>query len=280
MAYVLYRPHYPLSIFVECLWSQIGVTPYKRDKILPTATLELMINLGAPHRVLDDDDATRVDLHRDGWVAGMQDRFLITEAVAETELVGVRFKPGGAYPFFACPLSELSNQVIAMDAVWGRLVNEIREQLHAITDIHARLRYLELLLCQRLSNNIDDWRPIQGAVKVLAQPNGPTTVRALSDVLGMSHKHLITQFNKMVGLSPKSLQRVFRFNQLLYAIDPTQSINWATLAVEHGYYDQAHLNKEFLAFAGMNPTTYLLQRRQLFGPHLQRGEAVHFVPIA
>lgn len=280
MGYVLYQPRYPLSLFVECLWSQIGMAPYTRDKILPTATIELMINLGPPHRVLQDDDSEHFDLHQDSWIAGMQNRFLVTEAVAETEMVGVRFKPGGAAPFFGFPMAEMSNQVVAMDAIWGRLVNEIQEQLYLIPDVHARLRLLELLLCQRLSNEIDDWRPMQAAVAALAQPNGPKTVRTLSADLGMSQKHLIAQFHKIIGLSPKALQRIFRFNQLLYAIDPQQLINWAALAVDHGYYDQAHLNKEFIAFAGMNPTTYIERRRQIFGPDLRRGEAVHFIPIA
>lgn len=280
MGYVLYQPRYPLSRFIECLWSQIGVAPYARDKILPTATIELMINLGGPHRVLNSDDFSRFELHRDSWVAGMQNSFLVTEAVAETEMVGVRFKPGGAYPFFDFPISELSDHVTAMDCIWGRLVGEIQEQLYAIVDIHARLRLLEQILCRHLSAEIDGWRTTQAAVTALAQPHGPTTVRALSDHIGISHKHLITQFGRIIGLSPKALQRVLRFNQLLYAIDPTQPINWAALAVEHGYYDQAHLNKEFLAFAGMNPTTYMKRRRQVFGPDLRRGEVIHFVPIA
>lgn len=280
MGYVLYQPRYPLSLFIECLWSQIGVAPYARDKILPTATIELMINLGGPHRVLNSADFSRFDLHRDSWIAGMQNSFLVTEAVAETEMVGVRFKPGGAYPFFDFPISELSDHVTAMDCIWGRLVGEIQERLYAVADIHARLRLLEQILCRRLSDEIDGWRTTQAAVTALAQPNGPTTVRALSDQIGISHKHLITQFGRIIGLSPKALQRVFRFNQLLYAIDPTQPINWAALAVEHGYYDQAHLNKEFLAFAGMNPTSYMERRRQVFGPDLRRGEVIHFVPIA
>lgn len=276
---MLYQPRYPLSLFIECLWSQVGVVPYARDKILPTATIELMINLGSPHRVINSDDLTSFVLHCDGWIAGMQNSFLVTEAVAETEMVGVRFKPGGASPFFDFPIWELSDQVTALDCIWGRLVNEIREQLYEAPNIHARLRLLEQLLCRRLTADPDDRSSIQAAVAALAKPHGPTTVRALSNEIGMSHKHLIAQFSKIVGQSPKALQRVFRFNRLLHAIDPTQPINWATLAVDHGYYDQAHLNKEFLAFAGMPPTAYLTRRRQIFGPTLQRGEAVHFVPI-
>lgn len=280
MGYVLYQPRAPLSLFVECLWSQIGVAPYRRDKILPTATIELMINLGAPHRVVDPDDHARFQLHQDGWIAGMQNSFLVTEAVAETEMVGVRFRPGGAYPFFDFPIAELSDQVTAMDCIWGRLVHEVQERLYEIADVPTRLRLLEQVLCQRLTSDVQDWLPIQAAVATLHRSDRPLTVRALSDQIGMSHKHLITQFGKIVGLSPKGLQRILRFNKFLHAIDPTQPINWAALALDHGFYDQAHLNKEFRAFAGMNPTTYVTQRHQLLGPNLRRGEAVHFVPIA
>ena len=93
--------------------------PYKREKILPTGTIELMINFGSPHRLIDKRNETSFDLMQHSWVAGFQTEYLINEPVAETCMLGVRFKPGGAYPFFDFPIDELSNFVIDMELIWG-----------------------------------------------------------------------------------------------------------------------------------------------------------------
>jgi len=101
----------------------------------------------------------------------------------------------------------------------------------------------------------------------------------LSDKVGLSQKHLINLFNKIVGVSPKMLQRIIKFNQVLHTIDPTKPINWAEIAHRCYYYDHAHFNKDFLTFSGFNPTTYLQLRQEFYGDVLPQGNDVNMVPI-
>ena len=98
-----FMPCYPLNQYIERLWYVDDTVPYNREKILPTGTIELMINFGSPHRLIDKADHRHYDLMRSSWVSGFQTEYLINEPVAETCMMGVRFRPGGAFAFFNIP---------------------------------------------------------------------------------------------------------------------------------------------------------------------------------
>jgi methylphosphotriester-DNA--protein-cysteine methyltransferase len=104
---------------------------------------------------------------------------------------------------------------------------------------------------------------VQYAVGEIARNHGALSIRALSDQIGISQKHLDTQFKRLVGATPKELARIYRFTHLLYSIDPLQPVDWTHVAFRFGYYDQSHLNKDFEAFTGHNPTGYLRLLREL-----------------
>ena len=143
MQYSLYHPPSPLNRFVECLWYVDGQVLYQRERILPTATIELIINFGSPHKVVDSNDAERFQLNHTSWVCGFQTNYIINEPIAETQMLGIRFKPGGAFPFLHLPIHELSNTIIDLDLVIGNLADDIRERaLNAPTLPSIRLTFL------------------------------------------------------------------------------------------------------------------------------------------
>jgi methylphosphotriester-DNA--protein-cysteine methyltransferase len=94
-------------------------------------------------------------------------------------------------------------------------------------------------------------------------------IRDLAQTIGITQKHLITQFEKVVGLRPKTFARVCKFQKVVNMIEAQSEIDWSTIAYDGGYYDQAHFIKEFQNFSGLNPTAYVAQR----------GEFVNFIPI-
>ncbi|MCC6613041.1 MAG: helix-turn-helix transcriptional regulator [Anaerolineae bacterium] len=272
-----YRPHAPLSRYVRCLWLVDDHVTYTREKILPSGFIELMINFGSPHRVIDKGDETSFNLMRQSWVAGFQTGYIINEPVAETLMLGVRFEPGGAHPFFDFPISELSNGVIDMDLIWGRFIDEARERLAEAISVEDKFRLMEALLLQRLSDR-HGLDAVQHAVRAITQSEGHLPIRALSDAMGISHKHLNHQFKRMIGVTPKELARVMRLQAVLHTIDPRRPIDWADIAYRCHYYDQAHFNHDFQAFTGLSPTAYVELRAHVFG-ELEPGQDVHFVPV-
>ena len=277
MSFTWYVPAPPLNKYIMFLWSQIGYTPYVREKVLPMGMVDLMFNLGAPHKVLDKTDVNIFDLYRRGWVSGLHTEYIVIEAVAETDIMGARFHPGGAHALFDCPIVEFSNYVIDLPLIWGRFVEEVCEQLWLAKSMAQRFTTLERLLLQRFQPDLKTLLPIQVAANRIYRGDFET-IRVLSDEIGISQKHLISRCKQLVGASPKSLHRIGRFNSALRTLNDNKTIDLAELALRCGYYDQAHFNRDFRAFSGLSPKHYLQKRAHWFPDLGEEDGGIHFVP--
>jgi methylphosphotriester-DNA--protein-cysteine methyltransferase len=120
---------------------------------------------------------------------------------------------------------------------------------------------------------------VQYAVIEIARQHGALSVQALSDHIGISQNHLLTQFKRFVGLSPKGLARLYRLNHVLSSIDPTQPVNWIKIAHQSGYYDQAHFSNDLTAFLGHTPTDYLRLRQKLHAADPEVDRLLRVLPI-
>ena len=89
---------------------------------------------------------------------------------------------------------------------------------------------------------------------------GRTPIGGLATELGWSHRRLIARFRESIGLPPKALARVLRFERVAQLLQVADEPRLARVALECGYYDQAHLNRDFRQFAGITPTEYLARR--------------------
>ena len=79
----------------------------------------------------------------------------------------------------------------------------------------------------------------------------------INDSYPKTQKHLIAQFKKHFGLTPKVFHRIFRFNKILLQIQNKNLLNWSDIAYEFGYSDQSHFIKEFKEFSGFNPQEFI-----------------------
>ena len=259
-AFVVHVPQPPLSHYVECLWRAQGLTPHKRERVLPNAVVEVIINLGSFHKVLGRDDYSRECLYRDSWVAGIQNRHLVIESVRETDLVGIRFRPGGAYALFGFPMSELADEVIELELIRRLRFAELRERLLQAVSTAARFRVVEATLLESL----DFARSAHPAVAHLADRirawDGAVRISELVEQVALSHKRLMQLFQRDVGMTPKALAQIYRFQSVLRRIAPERTPDWSSIAAECGYYDQPHLVHEFRRLSGLTPNEYLASR--------------------
>lgn len=278
--YIPFTPIPPLNQYIECFWYLDAPLPYQRERILPTGKIELIFNFGEPYRVLNRESLDPIAASTHHWIAGFQTENFIIEATGNrSHMLGIRFRPGGAYPFFPFPISELNDQVITLNLLWGRLADELYERLLEIGDVPGRVYLLQTLLCQKLRHNLHGLDMVQHVAHHIAYANGQVNIKTLSDKIGVSQKHLSNQFKRMIGVSPKKLARLYKFQRVLEMIDPSRPVNWSQIAHHCHYYDQAHFNKDFYAFSGINPTQYLQLRAHYLGDDLAQGQAPHFVPI-
>jgi AraC-like DNA-binding protein len=271
MTYVPYTPSPPLNTYINRVYYCDQPMPYAREQIMPTPWLNLMINFGGTFRAYEAGESQPFITCSDSWWLGLRGAHHIVDWPPDMRLLIIDFKPGGAYPFLRMPLSELHHQVVPLDAIWGGFAAEIRERLYAAPTALARFALLEQLLLERLGQVPDGLCVVQAAVAQIAEAHGALSIRELSNQMGFSQKHLIAQFKRLVGGTPKELARMYRFLHVLNTIDPAQPVDWTQIAHQFLYYDQSHFNHEFAAFTGLCPTDYLHMRRRVQAEHPQHA---------
>jgi AraC-like DNA-binding protein len=263
MTYISYIPSPPLNAYIDDLYYLDGPASYPRQKVLPVASSNLMINLGDPFDVYEPDQAKPFITCTDSWWVGIWNTYHSVDWPSDVKFYGVHFKAGGAYPFLQFPLSEMNSQVVPLEAIWGRQAGDLRELLQAAGTVQAGFALLEQLLKARFCEAPYTLSLVQHAVLEIAQQHGALSIRSLSDQIGFSQNHLGNQFKRFVGIPPKEVARFYRFAYVLRSIDPTRPVDLTRLAHQSRFYDQSHFNHDFVAFTGYSPTEYLQVRRRL-----------------
>jgi AraC-like DNA-binding protein len=194
--------------------------------------MELVINLSEDEvRVYDRLDYRKFEKLRGAVMIGPHSQFFVIDTAEQQRVMGVHFKPGGAFPFLRLPADELHGLHVSLEDVWGRWAGELRDRL---------------LEAQTVGHQFH---------------GGPHT-RSIADVteqIGLSPRRFIELFRQQVGLTPKLFCRVRRFQKVVQRVPIAQEgqrVDWSELALACGYFDQAHFIHDFRAFSGLSPTAY------------------------
>jgi len=257
MRFIVHRPVMPLMEFVDFFWFYDGLTPAHRlERVLPEGCFELLINLHEePRHTFDLEHLTARASFRGAWIAGMHSQPIVIDTAADSSMMGVHFRPGGAAPLLGVPASELCDQVVGLEAVLGSDARRLRNQLLDASTPETKFRCLEkrlqgnAVICQRPS--------LAHAIRVLRSAPEEVSIKKIAAEIGWSHKHLIDQFHAVVGMSPKRFSRVQRFQQAVRSLQRSGSSSLTEFALESGYSDQAHFNAEFKIFSGLTPSQFL-----------------------
>jgi AraC-like DNA-binding protein len=280
MFFRAYKPIAPLSDVIENIWIYRGFeSPRLKERIFPSGTFELVFNLrDNESRIHSSVQPNRYQRLSGAIASGPYVGFFLADTAQEASVMGVHFKPGGAFPFLGFSAYELTDTHIDLEAVWGRGAAEIREQLSAALSSIRRFQLLENSLLSHLSRPLEHHPAVSLALDRFRLGNSRAVVRKLAREAGLSDRRFIDVFNSEVGLKPKLFNRVQRFQRVLAQVHRTSSPDWGQLALEHGYFDQSHLIRDFLAFSGFSPADYLRRLHDL----RQKGLRVKFnhLPVA
>ncbi len=245
--YVERPPCAALAPFVQCYWALTGEVSSPRGyRVLPDGCIDLLLELGASTR-------------RGFRVVGAMQHAEVVPLVGEVCSIGIRFRPGGAHPFLRFGLEALTDGDLMLEALWPREAREWGERLEETRGLQARLALLDTLLLERLVSPARDALLAQGVGLILAA-RGRLRVRDLEERLGLGARQLERRFRAAVGLSPKVLCRVARMQHAAELLERWPNAGGAELALAAGYYDQAHLGREFRALTGLSPGAYARER--------------------
>src|SRR5262245_30606166 len=259
-----YKPKPPLSKFVDIFWLYEGYeAERKTERILPTGTLELVINLRQNELLFYDAERPENRSRFSGAiVSGAHGRGFAPDNTEETFIIGVHFKPGGAFPFLGLPAGELADTHVDLETLWGSPAGRLRERLCEARTPAERFQLLQEALLSRLCHGVEQHYAVSSALEMFGKDQARPTVREASKYIGLSQRRFIQVFKAEVGITPKLFSRIQRFQQTRTFIQQNPSPNWASLALDLGYFDQSHFIREFLEFSGLSPTDYLNRHKR------------------
>lgn len=226
MSYQQYKPHPALHPYIDAYWTvRAGKNT---SRILPDGCVDLICNLGSP--VTSDNNILAPD---QVYLIGTMTHFSDTVSSADTNLLGIRFKPGAFNFFYDQPLHEAADQCI-----------EFERSLLSITNLDQYFLHKQKKTTHALFPIIADIIAQKGNVKIS----------------GLTKKHFITErqlernFKQYTGISPKAFSNIIRFRSIMDEINHNKTKeSFETIAFRNGYYDHAHLTNEIKKYTGQTP---------------------------
>jgi AraC-like DNA-binding protein len=251
-------PRPPIDSFVDLIWVyQNDPRPRELERILPTGAAQLIVNLKEDETRLYNPESPHRYVSTSGSVlSGVQSRFQIIDTSEQEYVAGVAFKPGGTVPFVRVPAYEASDADVPLELLWGRRrTDALRERLLESASLDAALDALEAALQEM-------WRPpglhpaVAFALSAFDRAPLTTSIAAVTDAIGLSAKRFIERFKLEVGITPKRYCRIRRFQRALALANSGRDVEWTRVALDCGYFDQAHFIHDFRSFAGLTPAAY------------------------
>jgi AraC-like DNA-binding protein len=238
----------PLAAFVDFLWlAEFYRQPHSLELILPTGTVDMVVDL-AP------SEPSRSVL------SGVHTHAVELDTARALSLIGARFKPGAALSLLGIPAGELCDATVPLQSVWGSGGGRLREQLIRETQPSGRFRILENFLTAQLVGRPPVSDAVRYSLGAIHASGEAVCVQVLAQEVGLSAVRFSALFRDHVGATPKIYARIVRFRRAIAAMGRAGEVDWTSIALECGYFDQAHFNHDFKQFCGLTPGRYLEAR--------------------
>lgn len=229
--YQEFAPEARLEPYIECFWALQETAGDSVHRVLPDGCSDILFSSNAGIRI-----------------SGVMTQFRDVALPPDGFVFGVRFHPGMAHLFLPVAARELTDQLIKLPQP------EIAERLAAARSSQESVRILGSRLAQKRSQG-----PVQEMASFLRACNGQMTVDDLAARSGFSARHLRRIFLEQTGLTPKQLCRILRFRHASANVQRVRRGDWVRFALDHGYYDQAHLVNEFRELSGRSPSAFVAE---------------------
>ncbi|MGE3466019.1 MAG: DUF6597 domain-containing transcriptional factor [Pyrinomonadaceae bacterium] len=264
MHYEEIPPSEPLKKHVKCYWAlkiEGADQTCGPETVLPDGCLEIVFNLADPFRRIHPEG--QVELQPSAIAIGQMRRFVTIEPTGRVDLFGVRFHPAGAYHFFKCPLSQLTESIVDLDSVLGRDHSYFEARIQAARSSAERVAVVERVLLGSTAKAQPHETVVEIVKDHIARHDGVVSIHATARQFGVSQRQLERHFLDLVGVSPKFYSRIVRLQSLLSTVRSGRQTDLLAAALQFGFYDQPHLAREFAWFAGQSPSAFFRKENRM-----------------
>jgi AraC-like DNA-binding protein len=248
---------------------QAGVEP-ARHRGLPSPSMTLIFTLDDPLVIAAHPDPAQRPGTFDALVGGLHTAPAIITHDGRQSGVQLGLSPLGARTLLGLPASELAGIDVPAQEVLGRFAAEVLDRLRCADSWPERFAILDKMLLARADRASRDAvsDEVSHAWRRMLRTGGTVAVSELAAEIGWSDRHLRATFRAETGLAPKAAARVIRFDrarrQLQRRAAAGEPLRLAELAASCGYFDQAHLDRDFALMAGCAPTSWLAEEFRNF----------------
>lgn len=259
MVFNTWQPAFPLGEFIECFVHYKGYNPvHTVDRFLPDGDTHLVIDLTEyPKHIYDNETLTEKQTCRDAWFSGFRTKYITIPSGRDSEMFILYFRKGRAYPFTGQSLGAFADHVVDAGQALPAHIYELRARLQETPGTTQKFRLAEQFLLKQFGSRLDASPCVDYAIASMLRQPGTAALRDVTSHMGYSQKHFISLFRKHAGVTPKAFMRVMRFQQAIRHIAQHKDPRWTSVALESGYYDQAHFIHDFREFSGFTPTQYM-----------------------
>ena len=251
--YQEFKPCQQLAPYIKCYWLLESPGIPVEEKIMPDGCIEMLFHFG-DRFVKNKSSDEFVDRF---FVNGQNTRPFLLNSTGATAVLGVRFYPFGAAPFLHLVMSELKDQFVTLESIYGSRVNSFTDQLGNQTFWACRINSLEGFLINELRFSNWTWDPVVNKLvdKVYADKSKLNLSHYASEVK-YSERHVRRKFMDVVGINPSLFVRIVRFREIFKLRRQTNDWDLLGLALDSGYHDQSHFIRDFKQFAGQTPVSF------------------------
>ena len=258
-----------LAHVVDRMWHFSGRLSMPRERLFPGGYLEVILHLGPTFRDVDARGVT-ASAFPIACLTGLQTRPAVIEAPDDVCCVlGIRFRPVGAYAVFGTEACEAIDQTIDLCALGGADAAGLAERCEAARTVEARFDCVARWVSMRLARAAAPPAAVAWAARRIECSDGSASIAELGEHVGLSRARFVDVFRRHTGITPKRYARMLRFRRALSLLQTGRALSHVALAA--GYFDQSHLNADFREFAAMTPGEFVRRRRYPGSESLQEG---------
>jgi len=257
---------------VESIFHYRGFEPdHSIERVVPTGHVFVILELDDIERHTYDNETLEPNAsYRKVWVSGLHRNYISISAHQNSEMFVIQFKAFGAHPYLHVPMHEISDKVVLGSEFANANLLRLREEVLAAASSTDKFNIAEKWLADHYQKAKETPAAVVDIVTLL-QTEPASKLNEIIKSFSGTQKHLIAQFKKYIGITPKQYQRILRFNDVFARMQGDQFLSWSDIAHLCGYSDQSHFIREFRHFSGFNPKTFLQKEFDV--------EASNFFPL-
>lgn len=169
---------------------------------------------------------------------------------------GIKFRPGAFHPFLRAPVSTLTDRTAPLPELFGEAGDALARAMLATDDDRERIALAERFLRERNAERDPNVALVSGIADGIVADRSITRVGDIVARVGIDTRTLQRLFRRYVGVSPKWVIRRYRLHEAAGRLDAGAPVDFARLALDLGYFDQAHFINDFRAIVGLSPAEY------------------------